>query len=434
MNISTLKKILLVFVAVRLVQLVIIYFTPCQFDTSSQVLLHQPQYIESKSRLITGPWLLLQLTDLLVTHIVEKLVIWDAVYFSDMFVNDIRYEHQFVFCPLWWRLIKGITALFYGSADGQFYQSFIISLVLNNVVNFVNAVLLYELTWAIFSNKSSGGKFFNLEKLSYYSSVTFILSPASTFLVSSYSEVFCSFFSFLGLYLREKSINYKTFNVRYSIDRFPLYFASGLYFLVGLGFRANSLLLGVIYLYDLYNFTVKQFDQRTSTLVILTGATLFVSFVISNVYPYWIFCFLEECPQWCYNKIPSLFTHAQSHYWNNGFLKYWTPNNIPNFIFPLPTIIINTLSFKLFLFRYPMGKLIPILLVNAVVLIGGVFFWHVQILTRISSFLPILNWTLSILHLSGDSSDRFTFKIFVTYLIVWNIVHPSLFAAFLPPA
>lgn len=433
MNLDALKKILSVFVAVKVVQLVIIFFTPCQFDTSSQLLLHQPEYIESKARFIQGTWLP-QLTESLVNHIIEKLVIWDVVYFSDMFVNEIKYEHQFVFCPLWWRLIKGITALIYGTSHGQFYQGFVISLMVNGVVNFLNTILLYELTMAVFGNKANGGKFFNVEKLSYYSSLTFILSPASTFLVSSYSEAFCTFWAFGGLYLREKSISYHTFNVKYSIVKPLLYFASGVCFLVGLGFRANSLLLGVIYVYDLYSFTIKQFDQRTASIVITTGATLFVSFLASNIYPYMQFCFSQDCPNWCYNAIPSLFMHAQSHYWNNGFLKYWTANNIPNFLFPLPTIIIHLLSYKLFLFQYPMIKLIPILLVNAVVLIGGIFFWHVQILTRVTSFLPILNWTLSILHLSADPNDSLKFKIFVTYLVLWNVIHPSLFAAFLPPA
>ena len=40
-------------------------------------------------------------------------------------------------------------------------------------------------------------------------------------------------------------------------------------------------------------------------------------------------------------------------------------------------------------------KLLPIIIINGLTLIGGIFFWNIQILNRITSFSPLIYWTLA---------------------------------------
>ncbi|THV01251.1 hypothetical protein K435DRAFT_963600 [Dendrothele bispora CBS 962.96] len=43
-------------------------------------------------------------------------------------------------------------------------------------------------------------------------------------------------------------------------------------------------------------------------------------------------------PQWCNQTFPSIYTHAQKTYWDVGLLRYWTPQQIPNFLLAVPPL------------------------------------------------------------------------------------------------
>lgn len=420
------------FILVKVSQLALVYFTPVQFDTSTQLLLRTSYQTSKEVYISSYNSVLKPFVGSIIDNIIEKLVVWDVVYFADLFVNEIKYEHQFVFCPLWWRLIKLVSKV--NRTPTNFYQLFIVSLWMSNILHFASVLMIWKLTKTVFNQ--SLGKFFNKDRISITSGITYILSPGAGFLTSSYSENACAFLCFTGLYLREISMNYENFNLKnskLSIKDWRCYLLSGIFFAISYGMRANTLLLGIVYLYDLYVFSIKNHSQKDSLWSIISGSFLFTSLLVSNIYTYTVFCTGDLSPVWCSNTIPSLFQYAQGNYWNNGFLSYWTLNNIPNFLFALPTISISMISFKFFLIEYPMLKLLPILLVNSAVLVGGIFFWNTQILTRITTFLPIINWTLSIMILNYDRQSYFV-KGFLYYLIIWNIVHVTLFAAFLPPA
>ncbi|CAK7895261.1 GPI mannosyltransferase 2 [[Candida] anglica] len=432
MSLKVVRRITALFFLVKIVQLTIVYCTPRQFDTSSHIILSSN--IDSKFAFIhtASSYGIPKVLALTFTDILDKFVVWDNVYFSDLFVNDIKFEHQYVFCPLWWRFVKYIG----DHTKGDFYTVLFIGTIIANLCHYLSCIVLYFFTLETFARS----KFFNhtnLVKLSERTSLLYVLSPAGIFLTTSCSESPCALLTFIGLYIREISLDYNSFdliNSKVSVRNPITYIISGIIFAISYGIRANSVLLGVLYLYDLYKFFIVNQNMKDSILSLIAGSNMFIAIVISTWFPYMVFC-PNGRGEWCDSYFPSLFSYAQSHYWNNGFMKYWTPNNIPNFIFALPTIILTVFALQFYIVRYPFKNILPILFVNILLLIGGIFWWHTQILTRISSFLPLIYWYIASLGLLNVGQDEI--KVYhwsVRYFIIWSLLQTGLFAAFLPPA
>ena len=142
-----------------------------------------------------------------------------------------------------------------------------------------------------------------------------------------------------------------------------------------------------------------------------------------------------------------MYSFAQGRYWNIGFLNYWTPNNIPNFLFALPTILTLLVSINYFRGEY-VPHLRPLLLMTGLFLFLGITSWHVQILTRVSGFIPLSSWYLACKLIESNNSAglRGKFykagvslgvpieKVIITWNFLWIVVQTALFAGFLPPA
>lgn len=418
------------FVLFKSIQLAIVYFTPVQFDTSSQLLIEK--YKHDKLQAINDWHIPSLIGESIISNLIDKFITWDAVYFTDLFINEIKYEHQFVFCPLWWRLIKWIPF-----GETNFYKKLILGILCSNACHLGTCITLYYLTFEIFKTSSLYNK--NLSKLSLVSAIIYIISPAGIFLTAPYSESPCAFLSMGALLLREISIDRENFSHLSSKNSLKSpwvykvsYLLAGTMVSMAYGVRSNGLLLGGLFLYDMFEFGIKNGDLSNAMFALASGFQLFLSIVAMNWYTYVIFC--PSRGEWCESWMPSLFSYAQSHYWNNGFLTYWTPSNIPNFLFALPTILLTVQSFKFFTAENPVKNLLPIILINGLLLVGGVLWWHVQILTRISSFMPLIYWYIAGLRVSGSESEMKYSEYILKFLLAWNLIQTSMFAAFLPPA
>lgn len=406
-----------VFVLIKVLQLLIVYSTRVRFDTSSEIIINSQQ--ESFTALVNR-WPNLPITTF-ISEILNKFVTWDLVYFSDLYVNDIKYEHQFVFCPNWWRLIKRI-----GSAD--FYSRLAASFIVANVCHYLSVIVLYVLTRSYLSRLQRREL---LDKHSELASILMIIAPAGIFLTSGYSEVFSNLLSFTAIYLHDKSLNHRDFSQtnNKSIRYASLYVVLGILTAYNFTIRANLVLLGVMYLYDLYEFIVVNHNWKQGAWAIIAGSQLFLSIVNQNWIAYRAFC--PHRGDWCQYRIPSLFQYAQHHYWNVGFMKYWSPNNIPNFILAIPLMIIHGLAISHYISELPkIKKIMPLIIINSLLMVGAVFFWNVQIFNRISSFLPLSYWYVAQLIIENDWKGR----AMVYFMIIYGLLQTSLFAAFLPPA
>lgn len=460
---SPIAQIFAAFGIVKSVQLVILYLLPTQFDVSSTILLANYQFEKEIICSINTPYTNLNrylnaCIHRLLDAVIDKLVIWDAVYFADLFVQGPKFEHQYVFCPLWWRLINLVPA-FNGAV---FYPRLIAATLVANLAHLSSALVLYSYTLSVFKN----ARIFDPRKMALCLLILYIMTPAAAFMTAPYSEPVAALLSFLCLYFRQLGLsaspiviskqekenakdNESTdgWNDEFSLSRrktvpksvslvqapssfrLGLYVLSGLFAAISYGFRANCLLLGILYLYDLA--TLRPFPAYSP---VFTGLLLGLAFVFTQYHNYVSICVGSDRSEWCDSRLPLLFTYAQAHYWNNGFFKYWTPNNIPNFIFGAPTIFLSLISNRYFRTIYPVDRVYPILIVNNVFIGLLLVMWHVQIVTRIHLFMPIIYWFISGLLTQPNELHRKWGSICVGYFVIWIVLQTSLFGAFLPPA
>lgn len=391
----------------RVLQLTIVYFTPFQFDTSSSILIERYATKVKDANVINYPEFLVS--------ILNNLMSWDSVYFLKLSMEGITFEHEWVFGPLWWRMVYWPKTYF--SVPLGLYEVLLIFIILNTTLIVITSKILYILTIVVFRyHEKHLPRNFNITKCAYYSSFILILQPSGIFSIVSYSETMVQFLCYGGLYL------YFISRSKVFIRSKLLYFLSGSLFSVGFGIRSNCLLYGVMYLYDLTYFTKFQ----DAGCILLTGAQLFLALLYSNYVPYQLYC--PDRGEWCNSYTKSLVSYAQAYYWNNGFLNYFTLGNIPLFIIAAPQVIIICLS--IYKFRSWDG-IKPLLLTSLIYIFVQVTVMHVQIVNRVSTFIPLHLWYVSYLLALPNNKIG---KNITRWWIIWALIQTALFAAFLPPA
>jgi phosphatidylinositol glycan class V len=210
-------------------------------------------------------------------------------------------------------------------------------------------------------------------------------------------------------------------------------------------------------------FTRYQIDLRAILSAIILALVSVSPSIAYQYVAYRVFCreVISTRPAWCNNNLPSIYNHVQLKYWDVGFLRYWTPAQIPNFVLAAPVLTLlfvfcihhlTTVMPALFddasmislglqserrphMLRHP-GK--PFLrrsitphAAHAVILsVILLFSAHVQIVLRFAAALPVVYWAGAWLVLDHPTWGH----AWVTYSIVWGTVSVVLWAAFLPPA
>lgn len=352
-------KLLATFFAIKAYLVGLALLVPKQYDTSSQLLFPQ-------------------------NHFLSRLVIWDSVFFVTSAERGHLYEHEWAFSWTWARLL----ALF-GSREGAATAAIAASCL----SHFLAALMLQKLTNAVFRDK----------RLADTAALMYVLSPAGIFMVAGYTESTFALLSFTGLYLRQKS----------------MYPAAGLVLGASCLLRGNGLLWGLPFLFDLFG-ALKRVQWAKSAQIVLGGSLVAFFFLYTQYLPWQQFC--PQRGEWCAKSLPSIYGYVQKRYWNVGFLNYWTPNNIPNFLFAAPVLglMYQGMSWK--------PALRPFYAVHAVMGLSCLLMWHVQIITRISTCLPTLYWYLAQLA-QGYNGDR-VFR----YIFVWITFQVVMWGAYLPPA
>jgi len=174
-------------------------------------------------------------------------------------------------------------------------------------------------------------------------------------------------------------------------------------------------------------------------------------FVLHQYSGYCAFCIhgSPSTPSWCNNRLPLIYTHVQSYYWNVGFLRYWTLQQLPNFLISFPVLLILFYSSTTYVLQvapslltlpkksriassHPLltPTLLPHAIHTLIVSCMLLFASHTQIVLRLASSLPFTYWSAARLFIEHPKWA----KVWVAWSIVWGAVSVVLWTTFLPPA
>lgn len=402
-------------VCLYIYQIIALIMLP-KFDVSTELFITR---IQSSKESIYHPF---------IKSILEGMMSWDSVYILKLSMEGITYEHEWVFAPLLWRFMYKLRVLINTIFQ---YEMNVYDITLCYFI--INCVLLYQICQIskkivelIIRNDYLKDVSIDSNTINLFT----YLRPIGVISLICYSETPAQFFTFYGVYLYLSSFTKsKTF-----INSKVKYLLSGVMFSVAFGIRSNCLLMGILYLNDLFTLSRK----RDKLLSLFTGGILFISFIYLTYLPYFLYC--PERGEWCNSTTKSLVSYLQVTRWNNGFLNYFTLNNIPNFIISLPTVLfIALMNVTLWNIKSVRG----LVYISWVYLFTQVFFMNIQIITRVSSFLPITIIALSLgvyecemkeNKLVRVLNDSKFISIYLFGTFIWNFIQPMLFGAFLPPA
>ncbi len=430
-NKNNILKITGSFLAVKFIIFFIVLLTPGQYDTSSSLLFEKrPTFSTVNTSLCIE----------MIKRLIQRLTNWDMVYFVNIARRGHEYEHEWAFGFVYPGIIR-----YFGSQLTKRFQFFHIlnsfgenyvysatTIIIGNISHYFATIVLYYLTRETFNNK----KIRSPSGLPFITALLYTISPAGVFLATGYTESLFALLSFTGLYLRLVSLDKLSSRFR-PVSNPTLYVISGMIFASANLIRSNGILWGILFLYDCF-IALVNFRFKEVAYSIIAGIMIFLSLIYSQYVPFTDFC--PERGEWCLNSIPSIYNYIQSKYWNIGFLNYWTPNNVPNFLFALPTIYLIINSSIHYYHTYPFATTFPIIYAQIVLLILSLCLFHIQILTRIGSQLPVIYWYVADLVIKsqqteGKSPRGSSFgKIVVWYFITWSFIQAALYSAFLQPA
>ncbi|PYH64215.1 DUF409 domain protein [Aspergillus vadensis CBS 113365] len=390
-------------------------------------------------------------------RISTKLTRWDSIYFTEAARRGHLFEQEWAFSYAFSKFINLLASGFthIGAFPYEFKHS-ALGIAISHAAHATSVVVLYRLACTIFPTAQG-------RKLAFIAACLHIISPAGLFLSAPCTESTYSLLSFTGTLLFAQSLGAR--GVSTGIQDSLLVLAGVLYGL-STAIRGNGLLNGIVLFEEacrvLYSLTRDLSFAKFRRLVAvgLGGICTGLGFVLPQYIAYQHFCgtytATHEDPSrdWCHRTIPSIYSFVQDHYWDNGFLRYWTLSNVPLFALASPMLVILVYSAIWTLGPgFPTGQLTGRLLRSLaapqITLAVMVFFCnHVQIITRLASGYPVWYiWTATLImnrytspstaskrQLEKTNDQNGYWQIIVQYMVIYAAVQGVLFAAFLPPA
>lgn len=175
-----------------------------------------------------------------------------------------------------------------------------------------------------------------------------IFSPGGIFLSSLNAESLFAAVTFSGVWRYAWSVSPDATSGSMVFEPTGLLMSS-VWFGVASLIRGNGLLNGVIFLWDLLGSLprvpalLSRADYRGLWAVCaigLSGLALGSIYALGQLDPYLEYCTNGHTRPWCDSWLPSIYTFVQRHYWNNGFLRYWTLSNLPLFLLAAPMLVL----------------------------------------------------------------------------------------------
>ncbi|KAM0786696.1 hypothetical protein ACM66B_002140 [Microbotryomycetes sp. NB124-2] len=397
--------------------------------------------------------------------ITVPLVRWDTVYFVEIAKNGYTSEQQTAFMP-------GLPYLMRYSA--QFVRSFVTGVNVRDlevwtgvfwsmVASTLAIACMYRLTLQVFRS----------HRMAMTTAVVYSVPPSwPTFHAVPYTEPFAALFTMLGMLLF----------VKHRSTLAAIVWASGTLF------RAQGIVLGVGFFGWHYILRQPWGTGKLNIKLLVAGSVRVVALSLVSILPFVAFQFhirFQFCHSpdsnrpWCDTRLGIPYNWVQSHYWNVGLFRYWTLQQVPNFLFAAPVlamsiwtsvhfyttysnlVISSTLPFLSIrprnlqpskssnaLSHDTVQVLIPFIHLHTALTLLLLFTAHVQIILRVCVTNPCLFWfvaqNLVVLGDGSSTSDdgaaarrrrrRWWSEMWIKYCVVWGTVSIVLWACFLPPA
>ncbi|XP_037068852.1 GPI mannosyltransferase 2-like [Pollicipes pollicipes] len=358
-----------------------------------------------------------------ITTLFGGLHRWDAQYFLHVAQHGYTHENTLAFLPGLPLLASGGAAPLVASGLLSPPAALLAAAVLlNTLLAALAAQALLALSARVLRDRAQART----------AALLFCWSPASVFLAAPYSEALFACLSFTGMLLCET-------------DR--LWGAAAAFGFAAVT-RSNGTLLVGFLVYSLLSKQITMMFPSTTkenvAKVPLPVALLYAlwrlgqatalslltlaAFAVYQLYAFVLFCtpgappvaphvqrFVRErrlvapgdmSSPWCNRTLPMSYGYVQDHYWDVGFLRYYTLRQLPNFLLAAPTVVLIMHGAVTYLRRWTLSVLgrakggavvNPLLLpyvLHAAALTGFmVTCAHVQVTTRVlASSSPALYW------------------------------------------
>ncbi|KAF2724816.1 glycosyltransferase family 76 protein [Polychaeton citri CBS 116435] len=390
----------------------------------------------------------------LLERVAVKFTRWDAIYFTSASARGHIYEQEWAFSWAFSKLSSFVArVLLLPLPLDPTVKHAIAGILISNTAHLLSVIVLYYLVKELLPSPSQRGS-----RLASTAALLHVVSPGGVFLSAPYGESAFALLNFLGMltYSWATKMRYSTIADAGVIDAFWTIISGVFFGLAGL-IRGNALLSGSIFVLDALSYLPQLPKALTNATditrlagIAIAGLLTGIGFALPQYVAYQEYCTGDEQRPWCSSMPPSIYTFVQREYWDVGFLRYWTLNNLPLFFLALPMLMLLSLSDReanaaIRVFRTTLTRFAVPQLMLAVMALTS---FHVQIINRISSGYPL--WYLLVAvtvhaasgpttrHGSGWSVlgkfGRTQAEWLARGIIVYALVQAGLYANFLPPA
>ncbi|KAF4122112.1 GPI mannosyltransferase 2 [Geosmithia morbida] len=382
----------------------------------------------------------------------HRLTRWDALYFIHASAGGGKvYEQEWAFG----HGLSGLVSFFLTPPTSSSSSSSseravaagwepLVAILVANVSHLIGVLALYHFTVVVSRNR----------RLALVAAALHVISPAGLFLSAPYAESTYSCLTFLGNWA------FATAYSKGGVTRGAYIVGAGALFGLATVFRSNGLGSGLLFAVEALRCAAVLLGRPSLPAVgaligpIIGGLCVAAGGAAPQLAAWVRYCSdaVDARPlrPWCAKTVPSIYGFVQEYYWNVGFLRYWTSNQIPLFVLASPVLALLIVS-GLQVSQNPRWvlPLVPAagdaqrrLFVRALagtqafVALLAITNYHVQIVNRLSSGYVVWYWWIAawVLSQRGNSGDGSFGSGVVIFFVMYAGIQACLFASFLPPA
>ncbi|KAH0348585.1 DUF409 domain protein, partial [Aureobasidium melanogenum] len=461
---ADIRALACLFVVWKLLLLCVAYASPGPgYDTSTTLLLARAQPSVTENTLLED----------FAKQLVTNLVRWDALYFVSVARRGVIFEQEWAWGWGYTKFLDLVSKVLPGASSqpSLFVQAYA-GVLISHVAHLLSVFVLHGLV-----NRLPITDKLQRRKVAFIAACLHIFSSAGLFLSAPYSESLFSLLNFFGVFVHA-GIPCELPLEGYGLHSLIRLLLSGASFGLATTVRSNGIFSGLIYFYHVYMLFHSRINIHTIVTIAVIGisaAMILSGMLLPQYIAYQDYCVTPSdgnLRPWCSRSLPSVYSWVQEHYWNVGFLRYWTLSNIPLFLLALPMLgvlistgfVAPTLNLepprrpKPENSRHKSVYLVCLALPQILLAFLALTTFHVQIVNRIATGYPIWYIVLAAAFVSPNMvgrvdktvrqdnqssivatlkyqlSKQSTQQLVVRGMLMYSIIQGGLYASFMPPA